>query len=356
MSGFLVSSYSLTAAPRSAVSRAQHELRIAQKEMATGRLADVGLTLGLETSRTLSMRAEKDLVDSYRTTNSLLLQRFSLMQNSLGTVADTAQQFLDSLIANGSSDTAMRVNVAAAQEGLEQLVGAMNTGSGSRYLFSGAATESKAMAFTSTGGGAASGYADNSTASQATRDALADFMAANGIATVSDMTGDQVDQFLDNEFAALFNDANWRANWSDAEGTPVYNAINQAESVNVSYGADHQAFRQIAMSYVMLGDLDTGQMNEEARGRLLSRAIETLGGGLGGLISLRGEIGASEQRVEAANESLKIRSNILNISVAELEEVDPYEASTRVTNLTNLLETSYALTARISRLSLLNYL
>ena len=71
---------------------------------------------------------------------------------------------------------------------------------------------------------------------------------------------------------------------------------------------------------------------------------------------LQAEIGGSQNRVELANESLEARKSVLTISISDLEGVDQYEASTRVTGLETLLETSYALTVRISRLSLLNYL
>ena len=48
--------------------------------------------------------------------------------------------------------------------------------------------------------------------------------------------------------------------------------------------------------------------------------------------------------------------DIIATHIGALEAVDPYEASTRVSTLMTQIETSYALTARIQRLSLLNYL
>ena len=77
---------------------------------------------------------------------------------------------------------------------------------------------------------------------------------------------------------------------------------------------------------------------------------------MSGLNTIRTEIGGYEERIKLTNENLDNRVAILEVSVAEMEEVDVYEASTRVTNLRNLLETSYAVTARISRMSILNYL
>ena len=45
-----------------------------------------------------------------------------------------------------------------------------------------------------------------------------------------------------------------------------------------------------------------------------------------------------------------------NVRMTLLKGVDPAEAATRVANLTQHIETSFALTARLQQLSLLNYL
>jgi flagellar hook-associated protein 3 FlgL len=42
--------------------------------------------------------------------------------------------------------------------------------------------------------------------------------------------------------------------------------------------------------------------------------------------------------------------------IGKLEGVDPYEASTRLSQLMTQVETAYAMTARVQKLSLLNYL
>ena len=43
-------------------------------------------------------------------------------------------------------------------------------------------------------------------------------------------------------------------------------------------------------------------------------------------------------------------------NITQMQGVDPYEASTRVSTLLQQIETSYALTARIQQLSLVKYL
>ena len=53
---------------------------------------------------------------------------------------------------------------------------------------------------------------------------------------------------------------------------------------------------------------------------------------------------------------MTIQSDIMTNHVDALEGVDPYEASTRLSALMTQIETAYAMTARIQKLTLLNYL
>ena len=365
MSSFVISSYSLSAASRSGVFRAQSDLRDAQKEVTTGRLADVGLSLGAGSSRSFSMRAELQTADQQVQTNGVLGTRFDQMQTALSSIADSAQSFMQSLIANGSTAGGTTATIDQAKSSLDQLMAALNTSSGGRFLFSGAQADQPAIAFRSVpdafGATVAVGaYDQGSSAQAATADAFATAFGttqdASGVATIS---ADDLKAFLDGPFANLFGDAGAGGGFGNFSGTntePVYNSIDGSSRVNTAYPAASEAFRNIAKAYVMLSDLGAGGMSEDARQLLTSQATETLGKGISQLTDMRGQIGATQARIENTNTALKSRSNVVTMSLNSLEEVDPYEASVRVTNLTNLLESSYALTARISRLSLLNYL
>lgn len=361
MSSFVISSYSLSAASRSGVFRAQNDLRDAQKEVTTGRLADVGLTLGAGSSQSFSLRAELQTTDQQAQTNGLLATRFDQMQTALGSIADSAQHFMQSLLANGGTASGTAATIDQAKSALDQLTAALNTSSGGRFLFSGARADQPAIAFQAAGGGgSADAYDQGSTAQAATADAFTTaFGTPQDGAGVAAISAGDLKAFLDGPFADLFGDASAGGGFGNFSGTttePVYNSIDGSSRVNTAYPAASEAFRNIAKAYVMLSDLGAGGMSDEARQLLTSQATETLDKGISQLTDMRGQIGATQARIEDTNTALKSRSNVVTMSLNTLEEVDPYEASVRVTNLTNLLESSYALTARISRLSLLNYL
>ena len=71
---------------------------------------------------------------------------------------------------------------------------------------------------------------------------------------------------------------------------------------------------------------------------------------------VQAQAGIIEQRVATASDRLQMQIDIFRGKVSDLVEIDPYEASTRVSNLLSQIETAYTLTSRLRQLSLVNYL
>ena len=63
-----------------------------------------------------------------------------------------------------------------------------------------------------------------------------------------------------------------------------------------------------------------------------------------------------QKLVEDANDRLSAKREILSLHISSLETVDPYEAATRLTSAQTQLQASYAVTARLSELSFLNFM
>ncbi len=74
--------------PRSASARLQGEIADATQEIAGGRYADVGLTLGAQVSRSLSLRQSAAEIAALKDSNSLTAFRLSMSQNVLQAVAE----------------------------------------------------------------------------------------------------------------------------------------------------------------------------------------------------------------------------------------------------------------------------
>jgi flagellar hook-associated protein 3 FlgL len=68
------------------------------------------------------------------------------------------------------------------------------------------------------------------------------------------------------------------------------------------------------------------------------------------------DIGFNQQVVDRAQLRLEDKSLVQNTQIATYENVDPYEAATRMTALQTQLQASYSVTARLAELTIMNYI
>ena len=73
-------------------------------------------------------------------------------------------------------------------------------------------------------------------------------------------------------------------------------------------------------------------------------------------INLQGRLGAAEARIATVKARNIAEDSSLAIQFNELAGVDRYEAGLRLSDIEAQLETAFYTTARLSRLSLTNYL
>ena len=75
-----------------------------------------------------------------------------------------------------------------------------------------------------------------------------------------------------------------------------------------------------------------------------------------GRITLSARIGTAEAQIETARTRNAAEETALGILRSGIGSVDPYEAATRLETVRAQLESLYLVTARVSRLSLTEYL
>ena len=343
-----VSTQAVANATRRSVMQMQTELAQLQREVTTGRKADVGLALGIKSGRTVALRQESDALQTLIDTNAVAKLRLLTTQQTLGSIASDAQNFLGILVDANSDPGTAAVTRDRAVEALASFTAKVNSTQGGEYLFGGINNGEKPL----------NDYSDP--ASPARAAVAAAFLARFGIAqtdpAVSGIPAADMQDFLDNEFAALFDDPAWQANWSPASDEPTSVRISPSESVKTGASASDLAIRTIAMVYTMVADLGLAGLSESAYGAVIDTATGLLGGAVMGLTTIQADLGYSEQAVADASARLSIQKDVIEVHIGELEGVDPYEASTRISNLLTQIETAYALTARIQQLSLLDYL
>jgi flagellar hook-associated protein 3 FlgL len=344
-----ISTSAISAATRASIMKVQQQLADAQKEMTTGRYADVGKTLGYKTGQTISLRQQHTRLQTIIETNSVVSSRLDVTQKTLQNLVDNAQDFVKQLIASRSGGATASALQSDAQAGLNSFIDTMNTTFANGYLFAGVNSDVKPVA---------DYYGTPTPASQ--QDVANAFLAAFGV-TQSDpaaqnITGSAMQTFLDTGFATLFNDPSWTTDWSSASSQNVRNRISTNELIETSVNANDDAFRKLAKAYTMVADLGVQNLSQDAFQKVVDQAMSDTGSAIQELGDLQSRLGIAQQRVSDASDRMSLQVDILNNQVNSLEGVDPNEAATKVSSLMTQIESSYALTARIMNLSILNYL
>lgn len=334
-----VSTMGLINATREMRADLQFKIAQAQKEANTGRYADVGLSIGYLTERTLSLRHELDRLKTFKDTNSVAASRLELSQVQLDSMADAANGLIQTLQAARASPSSAGVAVTDAKAKFTSFTASMNTAVNGAYLFSGVNTDVKPL--------------NDYEGSQTQTDVQAAFAA---LGAVADISGADMQAFLDGAFKDLFlQDANW-ANMSSASDRPITSRITNNERIATSTHANEEPFRLLASAYVMIADLPIDQLSEGAYLAVIDTAMAIAGQAESGITEIRASLGTSQERIKFANDRMDVQVGLLNEHIVAIEGVDPYEAQVKVNALLTQLETAYALTARLQNLSLLKYI
>jgi len=324
--------------------RIQNDLARLTKEVSTGRMADVGLSLGSVTGHSMRLHIDSDSLTAFTNSNAIVSARLSQTDNALTALGTDASTFSQALISGRNAGSARDTLVTAASDALDGFASRLNTSDGGDYIFGGINSGSAPIADFDSGPKAAIVAAFTAKFGFAPTDP-----AAAGIDATS------MNDFLDNEFADLFNDANWSSTWSSASDQVMQSRISPGETVNSSVSANDPAFRQLAMGYAMVAVFGGSSLGDAATEAVIDKAITTIGDGQTALTAVQAGTGTAENRIKAANARLATQKDILATQVNDLEGVDPAEAKTKIDSLSTQLEMSYSLTAKLMQLSLINY-
>ncbi|MDW9688883.1 flagellar hook-associated family protein [Sinorhizobium meliloti] len=340
-----VSNLAVQNAMRLTIQQGQAELLKLQTEVTTGRHADVGLALGSSAARSVSLQRELARLGTLVDTNSVVTQRLAASQSALSAMAEAAQQVRNTLVTFKGNDAAdqLAIQKTEIQSAMSAFSSAANLSFNGEFLFAGINTDVRPLE-------------DYNAAAKSTFDtALATYMSANGITSMSDFTKAQMEDFITNTLEPLY-DTEWAADWSKASSQNMTSRISTTEVVQSSTNATTEGFRKFALASVIALELMDGNVSSEVRAYIGEAALGYVEQANTQITAERSTLGISEARVKKANTSLQAQIKLINTHITDLEGVDTYEASTRMNTLLTQVETSYTLTARIQRLSLIDFL
>jgi flagellar hook-associated protein 3 FlgL len=308
------------------------EVQRASQEVTTGRQTDIGQALRGDYSPLLAIDASLSRLRSYASTTADAASLTAAQQVALTSVGSYVSDATGTLLRARDFTTAAQVDTLAADlhTKLAGVMGLFNSQVAGRSVFAGTATSSTPLG--------------------RTEDLLTALVTAAAGATTAGQVASAV--------TTWFNDpGGYQAFYQGADPlSPV--AVAPGESADLSTTALDPAIRDTLAGFAMAALLDRGVLSglPEERALLAQRSGEALLSAGEGRIALAARIGTVEAQVENASTRNSAEATAVGILRSEAGAVDPYEAATRLENARAQLESLYLVTARVSRLGLVEFL
>ena len=118
-----------------------------QRQLSTGQKSATYAGLGLDRGITVSLNAQMSAIGGFNDTIDNVMTRINLMNTALTNMTGISSTVKSAMVqANGvSAGSGASIAQQTAQSSLDQLLGLLNTQAGDRYLFSGRATDQRAV-------------------------------------------------------------------------------------------------------------------------------------------------------------------------------------------------------------------
>ncbi len=274
------------------------QAKLAQ-EAASGVKQDVYADNPGAATKTLQIRTRMSATESYKTSNELLAGKLENMYDSLSQITETAREFQDISLAGGLTSQNRDEYRQQAEITLQGIVSMLNTTYGGEFLFSGLATDTAPVEIDGTG---------------------------NAVNYLGDTTGN------------------------------LAMKIDDTTQMNYGIRADDAAFQNVfdALEIVLTTNLDA---LDDAGFEAMRDTVTTLmNDGLTQLTSLGARLGNNQSVLEQKIDDQYSRLSIYNAAISGIETAEPEETALRLNQVMNQLEVSYQITARISGMTLLDYL
>lgn len=336
---------------RQTIADLTREMDQKQTELSTGLKSDVYKSLGISAAQALDLRASLSRDEAQISANKLLTSRMETMTQTLGSIRGVVQDALDLGVANKTAPLGTVSGLQkAAETALNALISQANGGHAGVPLFAG--TDIPAQTLQGWG-------KTNANTGLAPAEVLSSIIGT-GLTDAADATAKIA--ALD----AVFSDSAVVPGWNFEEtfyngsgtGAPRQSATIGEQTV-LDYGvqANDPAFRKVIQGLAMLASTDPAQIADpEAYATWVGKAVDLLSAGNGDLLDTETGLGAQVGQVEDANTRMQDRMDLYKSRILDLEGVDSYEAATRISLLETQIQASYAVTARLSQLSFLNYM
>ncbi len=326
--------------------QSSQDLQAAQTELSTGRYNDVNLTLGTNVSRNLNWRLALSDTSQFIDSNTQAANKANATQSSLQSIVTSANSFLSTLTGARGAVNGQSLITDASDLQMQTFQQAVNVSYSGQYLMGGQNTDTPPLSTYS--GGSAEASFDSAFQSY--------FGFPKTDSQAVNITPSQMQGFLTGPFEQLFNGSSWSTNFSAASDINLKSRISSSQTVDVSANSNEQAFKDMMMAMVAVKDAGVGQLNQSTFQSVIDYATTKTADAVQEFGEIESRIGVGQQTLSQVSAQQSSIKNILQGQIQDTEGVDSTEAATRVNLLMSQLQANYAVTGKLSQLSLLQYL
>lgn len=315
--------------------RLKSELQRLGQELASGKTADLRRATRGDLGNYAGLESAINGLAAYKTAASEAALFAETVQRSLESVQRTTSDIGPALLIAGSSGeaTLIQATAADARTRFAGVISMLNTKVADRALLSGTDTGSDALASAET--------------------MLADLKIAIAAETTAAGIEAAVTAWFDDPGGG-FETIGYLGSTTDL--APF--RIGPDEQTSLSLRADNQNIRDVLKGFAMAALVSDGVLagSSDERVALVGLSATQVLAADKALAELRAGVGTVEGQIETARVRNSAEASALEIARSEIVRVDPYTAATDLRATETQLETLYAITARLSRLSLAEYL
>jgi flagellar hook-associated protein 3 FlgL len=311
--------------------RVREDLATATQELSSGKSADLGKSVSGNFGPLASIDRKLSAVGAYDTNIAEATLFLDVAQASLERVKNVSDELGLRLSSVEDSEMVSIGNVFAieAAAAFDVTISSLNGRAAGRSLFAGTATDGAAIA-----------------PPQSIMDQLGTVV---GGLTNADDVRDAIDTWFTTNFDTVVY---------TGSADPLPNLrVGDAREVSMSFTANDPTIREQLKGLAMAALIGKTAIADPAeKAKLAQMSGQTLISNRDDIISLQAGVGSAQERVEAARTENSVERTALQIARSEIVSIDPFKVATELQNLQTQLETIYTITARLSGLSLTNYL
>jgi flagellar hook-associated protein 3 FlgL len=313
--------------------RVRSDLATATQELSTGRKADMGRAVAGNFAPLVALDRQLSAVAGYHSNAGEAATFTDAAQTALERVRSASGGLGTRLIGAEQADLATLGSVFAteAEDAFAASVSALNVNVGGRAVFGGTATDRVPLA------------------------AADDMLAALRTAVAGETTAAGVVAAVEAWFAP---GAGFDTTGYVGSADPLANfQVAEGRQVGMGIKADDPALRDQLKSLAIAAMMESASVTDSAEKVLLAKtAGQAIVANQDRVLRLQAEVGSAQARIETARVENASETTALQMARNDIVGTDPYEVATRLQNLQVQLETIYTITARLSGLSLTNYL